>query len=83
MSDCDCIIGTYEHRETLRMSEYVEILNHLSKVQAHFHEMGIRNHKPLSAVEIADNRRGYVHRFNYCPYCGVKHDWKQLTKALK
>jgi len=32
--------------------------------------------------QILDNRRGYVQRFNYCPDCGLKIDWKSLTEGL-
>jgi translation initiation factor 2 beta subunit (eIF-2beta)/eIF-5 len=83
MSDCFCIIGTYERDIPLRLSEYVEIINDMAKVQRNFAEMGLLRSQPLTSKEISDNRRGYIHRYNYCPYCGVKHDWKQLTKALK
>ena len=82
MSDCFCVIGTYERNEPLRLSEYVEILKDMAKVQRNFADMGLLRGEPLTAREMADNRRGYIHRYNYCPYCGAKHDWKQLIKEI-
>jgi hypothetical protein len=79
---CDCVIGTCGRDDVLRKSSYVEILNDASRTQRKLYEMGLLKHAPLSPKAIADARRGYVHRYNFCPYCGAKHDWKQLTEAL-
>jgi hypothetical protein len=82
MTECDCVIGTYERDSLLHKSSYNEILWEMSETQRHFAYMGLLKGKPLTAREMADNRRGYVHRYNYCPYCGAKHDWKQLIKEI-
>ena len=38
--------------------------------------------EPLTIKQILDNRRGYLQRFNYCPDCGKKIDWKFLMEGL-
>jgi hypothetical protein len=82
MSKCDCSIGTYDRGDLLHKSTYLEILRDISKLQRNLYKMGLRISVPLSAQQIADNRRGYITRYNYCPKCGAKHDWKQLVKEI-
>ena len=82
MTDCDCIIGTYERGDLLHKSSYAEILRDISKVQHNLRHMGMFLHEPLTARGLADARRGYIRRYNYCPYCGAKHAWKQLIKEI-
>jgi hypothetical protein len=81
MSDCDCIIGE-QNDHKLKISDYKIYLLQSSQIQKSLFDWGMLKHKPLSPRELADNRRGYVHRYNYCPYCGKKHNWKQLLKDV-
>jgi hypothetical protein len=36
----------------------------------------------LTKKQVLDSRRGYISKFNYCPDCGVKLNWKQITGEI-
>ena len=55
-----------------------EMLKNTSDTQATLSNMSLVKGSVLSPREIADNRRGYLQRFNYCPYCGGELNWKHL-----
>ena len=42
---------------------------------------GLLKGEPLTAKQLIDGRKGYVHRFNFCPYCGNKIDWKTVLSS--
>jgi hypothetical protein len=42
-----------------------------------------KNQKTLTPLQIIDNRKGYVSRFIFCPYCGNKVDWKSIVNNLR
>ena len=81
--NCDCFIG-YLSSEDLRKSTIEYNVRDLARLMPKLKEIGLmaKNKQPLSPKEIVDNRRGNLHRFTYCPYCGVKIDWKEILSIF-
>ena len=71
--DCfDCVIGLwhdYERSYTITFREIVFMDNRNDKI-------------PL--MDYFDARYGTnLERFNYCPYCGKKLDWRSMREYVK
>ena len=77
ISSCDCLIG-FLSGERVSKSDIDYEVKRISDIQPKFKEYGLLNGEPLSPKQIVDNRRGYLSRFAYCPYCGEKINWKQV-----
>jgi hypothetical protein len=77
ISSCDCLVG-FLSGERVSKSDIDYEVKRISDIQPKFKEYGLLNGEPLSQKQIVDNRRGYLSRFAYCPYCGDKLNWKQL-----
>jgi hypothetical protein len=76
-TDCDCLLGFISGDKIYRSNLDFE-LERTTTVQSQFYDMGLLKGKPLKAKDILDNRRGYISRFTYCPYCGEKFNWKNI-----
>lgn len=76
-SSCDCLLG-FLSGEKVNKSDIDYEVKRISDIQPKFKEYGMLNSEPLSPRQIVDNRRGYLSRFAYCPYCGEKINWKQV-----
>lgn len=76
ISSCDCLVG-FLSGEKVNKSNIDYEVKRISDIQPKFKEYGLLN-EPLSPKQIVDNRRGYLSRFAYCPYCGGKINWKQV-----
>ena len=77
ISSCDCLIGFISGDKVSKSTiEYKvkSIFNMMPK----YKEYNMLKGEPLTQKQIVDNRRGYLSRFAYCPYCGEKLNWKQL-----
>jgi hypothetical protein len=77
ISSCDCLVGFISGEKVNKSTidyEVTSIFNMMPKYQKY----GMLKGKPLTKKEIVDNRRGYLSRFVYCPYCGEKVNWKQV-----
>jgi hypothetical protein len=79
MENCDCLIG-YISGEEIKKSEFKEKVNDIVRIQPELKRIGLLTGEPLSFEQIIDNRRGYLHKFCFCPYCGKKLDWKKIKK---
>lgn len=77
ISSCDCFVG-FLSGEKVSKSDIDYEVKLISYIQPKFKEYGLLNGEPLSPKQIVDNRRGYLSRFAYCPYCGEKVNWKQV-----
>jgi translation initiation factor 2 beta subunit (eIF-2beta)/eIF-5 len=77
ISSCDCLVG-FLSGEKVSKSDIDYEVKRISDIQPKFKEYGLLNGEPLSPKQIVDNRRGYLSRFVYCPYCGEKVNWKQV-----
>jgi len=80
---CDCYIGnmnnTYLFLSTIK--EEIEQTSYMQKV---YKDSGIfKDQRALTPLQIIDNRKGYVSRFIFCPYCGTKVDWKRIVDNLR
>lgn len=82
ISSCDCLVGLLSGAEVNKSTldhEVEKIVN----IQANFEKYGLWNGEPQTKSQIIDGRKGYLSRFVYCPYCGVKVNWKQVTAKIK
>lgn len=79
-SECDCLLGFISGDKIYKSNLDYE-LERTSNVQSNLYEMGLLKGKPLNAKEILDNRRGYIQRFNFCPYCADKINWKSISNS--
>ena len=77
-TECDCLLG-FISGDKLYKSNLDYELDRVVNVQSNLYEMGLLKGKPLKGKEILDNRRGYISRFTYCPYCATKINWKNIT----
>lgn len=77
ISSCDCFVGFLSGERVSKSNIDYEV-KFISDMQPKLKEYGLLNGEPLSPKQIVDNRRGYLSRFVYCPYCGEKINWKQV-----
>ena len=81
--ECDCLIGRLSS-EDVNKSNIIDELNRARAKFSMLKKYGLcKDKKDLTNKEMADNRRGYLHRFKFCPYCGEKLDWKEILKNIK
>lgn len=78
---CDCYIGRL-CGEDIHKSTIKEMVDDIARIQPQLKEIGMLKGESLSIKQIVDNRRGYLHRFSYCPYCGQKIEWKKIIEQF-
>lgn len=79
-TDCDCFLGFISGDKIYKSNLNYE-LDRTSSIQSNFYDMGLLKGKPLNPKDILDNRRGYISKFTFCPYCGDKINWKKITNS--
>ena len=77
VSRCDCLVG-FVSGERVKKSTIGYEVKRIADIQSELKEYKMLQKEPLTQKHIVDNRRGYLSRFVYCPYCGEKLNWKQL-----
>lgn len=77
-TECNCLLGFISGDKIYKSNLDYE-LEKTSNIQSNLYELGLLKGKPLKAKEILDNRRGFISRFIFCPYCGEKINWKNIT----
>lgn len=77
ISSCDCLIGFISGDKVSKSTIEYEVKS-ISNMMLKYKEYNMLKGEPLTPKQIVDNRRGYLSRFAYCPYCGEKLNWKQL-----
>ena len=77
ISSCDCLIGFISGEKVSKSTIDYEVKS-ISNMMPKYKEYNMLKGEPLTPKQIVDNRRGYLSRFAYCPYCGEKLNWKQL-----
>lgn len=75
---CDCLLGFISGDKIYKSNLDYE-LEKTVNVQSNFYDMGLLKEKPLKAKDILDNRRGLISKFTFCPHCGEKVNWKNIT----
>ena len=82
-SNCDCSIG-YLSGEKIKLSTFGWEVKRVSDMQFTMKEQNLLWNKkaPLKPLQLIDNRRGYLSRFIFCPYCGTKINWKMIINKL-
>lgn len=74
---CDCLIGSL-YDDAITIDSVKEIIEYTISRQATLAKHGLLKGEPSTKKEILDGRKGYISRFNFCPYCGTKVNWKQV-----
>jgi hypothetical protein len=77
--NCDCLIGFISGEEVYKSSLEYEV-ERIENIQPVFKSYGLLNGEPLNKKQIVDGRKGYLRRFNYCPNCGEKLNWKKILE---
>ncbi len=77
LSSCDCFLG-FLCGERVEKSTIEFEVKTISKRQSEYKIYGVLKGEKQTPKQIVDNRRGYLSRFIYCPYCGTKINWKQV-----
>ena len=80
-NNCDCFIGFLSGRK-VELSTIKYEVDSIVRIQPTFKQYGILNGEPQTAAQIVDGRKGYLSRFQFCPYCGVKLNWKQIINSV-
>lgn len=80
--ECDCYIGELCSEKTYLSTLRYEV-NRVVESQTTFRKYRMLLKEPASAYKIIDGRQGYLSRFQYCPYCGTKINWKEILKEFK
>ena len=80
---CDCYIGNMNGQD-LFISNVKDEVERTAYMQKVYKDSGIfKNQVTLTPLQIIDNRKGYVSRFIFCPYCGNKVDWKAIVNNCR
>jgi hypothetical protein len=80
-TNCDCFIG-FLSGEEVNKSSFKEEVNKIVYFQPELKKYGLLKGEPQTAKQIVDNRKGYLSRFKYCPYCGKIIDWKSIIGEI-
>ena len=75
---CECWIGVrydYEDTDITTLAELKEHIEIMKRLPSYFHQ------NPYELVDYCDKRKSTdLTRFNYCPFCGKKIDWKAIKE---
>ena len=77
----DCLIGFLSGEKVYKSTISFEV-QRIANMMPTYEKYGLLKGKVLTPKEIVDNRRGYLSRFNFCPHCGEKLNWKEILKDL-
>lgn len=77
--NCDCLIGFISGEKAYKSTLEYEV-ERIENIQPIFKSYGLLNGEPLNKKQIIDNRRGYLSRFQFCPHCGEKLNWKKILE---
>ena len=73
---CECWIGVrydYENTALVTLTDLKEHIETMKRLPSYFHT------KPYELTDYCDKRKTTdLTRFNYCPLCGKKIDWKAI-----
>lgn len=75
---CDCMIGFLSGEKIYKSNIDYEVQKILN-IQPVFKKYGILKIEPQTKKQILDARKGYLNRFNFCPYCSHKINWKEIV----
>jgi hypothetical protein len=78
---CNCLLGILDDKP-IYDNIFLVRLKDLSEMMPTFKNYGLMTGKCLSPKEIADGRKGYLQRYNYCPKCDIRINWKVLLNRL-
>ena len=83
MNDHECYIGVLyrmDNNDLITLDELKEYLEEEKAYDKKIYEMYGIEFRPLYTLkDYADGRKGHnLTKFNYCPYCGKRIDWKKI-----
>ena len=71
---CDCAIG--HHYDYSHVPDWT-----LSTINRRYIEQF--EWSPIKLKDVFDARKGNFHRYNYCPDCGRKINWRKIKGEIK
>ena len=88
MEEHECCIGQwldYDNTHLITLNELKEEIRHNNETYRYaIKEFGISIGKIMLLSDYFDGRRSTnLYRFDYCPYCGNKIDWKKMKKEYE
>lgn len=91
MEEHECIIGEWLDYESAELITFTELKEKVKQNNNTF-EYGLNTYgehfmnglmKELRLKDYFDNRKNLnLNKFNYCPYCGEKINWKKYKEEL-
>ncbi len=89
MSEHECVIGCFRDDakyDIVTLSELVEILKRdaafYENIKEDYRRLGLNIKPPYTLKDYADKRKSTnMTRFEYCPRCGKKIDWKKIKNG--
>ena len=73
---CECCIGVrydYENADLVTLADLKEHIETMKRLPSYSHK------KPYELADYCDKRKSTdLTRFNYCPLCGKKINWKAI-----
>ena len=79
---CECVVGIrydYENTDLVTLEDLKEHIERHNNSIDFWKKAGFPKTKAISLEDYCDNRKSTdLTRFNYCPLCGKKIDWKAI-----
>lgn len=86
-NECECVIGLVYKTDDSVLVTLDELKKHIED-NLYFNEIAIHHGSPHlmrkvhTLSDYADKRKSTnLKRFDFCPYCGKKIDWKRIRRA--
>lgn len=80
----ECVIGLlggYEDMGLVTVSDLKEHIERQVGISKFYRKVGLKEPKVWTLRDYADKRKSTnLTRFDYCPECGKKIDWKEIRK---
>lgn len=80
--DCDCYIGDIVD-DKIYISTIKYEVERVIKAHPIFKRYGMMVGECANVMDMIYGNRSCLNRFIFCPYCGVKINWKQILKDLQ
>lgn len=79
---CNCFLG-FSNQDKIYKNNITYMVKMIANVQSIFHEWRNGSDSKLTPKEILDSKKGYISKFNFCPECGEKINWKEISNKFE
>lgn len=81
MDTCECVICMVYDYENTHLASLEKLKEHIKNNERMYNSFWT-NTKPYTLSDYADKRKNTnITRFEYCPFCGKKIDWKVIKEG--